>query len=93
MHSGYQPLGVWETERFLPVGTPVTVVGELAKSSDGKDDMVVRKPSGPFAGHPFYVTPKTFEELQDSLMRNTGTCKVRYVYAQKCEILAGWVVD
>lgn len=68
-------MGVWETERVLEVGKPVTVVGELAQSSE-KGDMLVRKPSGPLAGRPYYITPKSFEELKESLMRNTGTCKV-----------------
>jgi len=73
--SGYQPLGIWETERSLPVGTAVTVVGELARSSDGKEGTVVRKPTGKLSGGPFYITPKSFEELQDSLMKNSKACK------------------
>eukprot|EP00210_Caulerpa_lentillifera_P004214 g4019.t1 len=73
--SGYQPLGVWKTEKSLPVGTVVTVVGELAKSFNGDESMIIQKPSNAFNGKPFYITNQTFEELSSSVTRNVGTYK------------------
>jgi len=74
--SGYQPLGIWQTEKSLPVDSTITVVGELAKSKKGDGSMMVKKPSNLFKGRPFYITNQTFEELHDSIVRNIGTYKV-----------------
>eukprot|EP00210_Caulerpa_lentillifera_P000149 g144.t1 len=74
--SGYQPVGIWQTEKSLPIDTAVTVVGELTKSHDGDDgSLLVRRPSSNFKGKPFYITTQTFEELQESIITNTVVYK------------------
>lgn len=72
--SGYRPLGVKKSERTLPVGSLITVVGELALSSDNPGMLVLRKPQ---AGGPFYITKQTPAELHALVSTITNTCKVR----------------
>ncbi|CAK8572896.1 unnamed protein product [Lathyrus sativus] len=55
--QGLKLLGVKKIERILPVGTSLTVVGEAAK-----DDVGTIRIQRPTKG-PFYVSPKTIDEL------------------------------
>ncbi|KAH9610228.1 hypothetical protein KSS87_008009 [Heliosperma pusillum] len=66
-----QMLGVKRTERVLPTGTPLTVVGEAIK-----DDVGTVRVQRPHKG-PFYVTPKTI----DQLIANLGKWARWYKYA------------
>ena len=70
---GYRPVGVKKSERALSVGSPITIVGELAESSEGQDKLVLRKPQ---AGRPFYITEQTLAELHASLSQVASVCKV-----------------
>uniref|UniRef100_A0A161Y3B8 RING-type E3 ubiquitin transferase n=1 Tax=Daucus carota subsp. sativus TaxID=79200 RepID=A0A161Y3B8_DAUCS len=55
--QGLKMLGVKRTERVLPVGTPLTVVGEAVK-----DDIGTMRIQKPHKG-PFYVSPKPIDQL------------------------------
>ncbi|XP_004496072.1 E3 ubiquitin-protein ligase SP1 [Cicer arietinum] len=55
--QGLKMLGVKRIERVLPVGTSLTVVGEAAR-----DDVGTVRVQRPSKG-PFYVSPKTIDEL------------------------------
>lgn len=69
-------LGLWQTEKSLPVETTVTIVGELAKSPKKDGTMVIREPSNEYKKAPFYVTNQTFDELRRLFLRTSGTYKV-----------------
>jgi hypothetical protein len=73
-----------KTERFLPVGAVVTVIGELAANSMMHADAagaglslpwVVRRPSTN-NGQPFYITNQSVQELQASLKFDASIFKV-----------------
>ena len=65
LFSGYQPLGVRKTERCLPVGTPLTVVGELDRITEkGETKYVLGRPN---SGAPFYITDRSVEDLKSSI--------------------------
>eukprot|EP00803_Ostreobium_quekettii_P008672 evm.model.scf_2234.1 EVM.evm.TU.scf_2234.1 scf_2234:16348-23232(+) len=71
--TGYRPLGVRKSERVLAVGSLITIVGELAQSTeDSQGKLVVRRPQN---GGPFYISSKTLAELHESLSRVASTCK------------------
>ncbi|KAE9463903.1 hypothetical protein C3L33_04081, partial [Rhododendron williamsianum] len=55
--QGLKMLGIKRTERVLPVGMPLTVVGEAVK-----DDIGTVRIQRPHKG-PFYVTHKTIDQL------------------------------
>ncbi|KAF7804780.1 E3 ubiquitin-protein ligase SP1 [Senna tora] len=55
--QGLKMLGVKRIERVLPIGTSLTVVGEAAK-----DDIGTIRVQRPHKG-PFYVSPKTIDQL------------------------------
>ncbi|KAH9563027.1 hypothetical protein CY35_05G103500 [Sphagnum magellanicum] len=55
--QGLKMLGVKRVERVLPTGTPLTVVGEAVQ-----DDRGLIRIQKPHKG-PFYVTPKSMEQL------------------------------
>lgn len=76
--SGYQPSGVLTTEKSLPVGAVITVVGELTKSFEGDGGMVIQKPTNTIDGEPFYITNQSFEELHQSIVQTAGIFKVPY---------------
>lgn len=61
--QGLKMLGVRRVERVLPVGTPLTVVGEAVK-----DDIGTVRIQRPSKG-PFYVSPKTIDQLINNLGR------------------------
>ncbi|XP_074312176.1 E3 ubiquitin-protein ligase SP1 isoform X1 [Silene latifolia] len=69
--QGLKMLGVKRTERVLPTGTPLTVVGEAIK-----DDVGTVRVQRPHKG-PFYVSPKTI----DQLIANLGKWARWYKYA------------
>ncbi|KAL5123739.1 E3 ubiquitin-protein ligase SP1 [Glycine soja] len=69
--QGLKMLGVKRIERVLPVGTSLTVVGEAAK-----DDVGAFRIQRPHKG-PFYVSPKTI----DQLIANLGKWARWYKYA------------
>ncbi|AES61874.2 putative aminoacyltransferase, E1 ubiquitin-activating enzyme [Medicago truncatula] len=69
--QGLKMLGVKRIERVLPVGTSLTVVGEAAK-----DDVGTIRIQRPSKG-PFYVSPKTIDEL----IANIGRWARWYKYA------------
>ncbi|XP_061349269.1 E3 ubiquitin-protein ligase SP1 isoform X1 [Gastrolobium bilobum] len=69
--QGLKMLGVKRIERVLPVGTSLTVVGEAAK-----DDVGTVRIQRPHKG-PFYVSPKTI----DQLIANLGKWARWYKYA------------
>lgn len=70
--TGYRPLGMKKSERVLPVGSLITVVGELAQSSEAPNKLVIRRPQG---GGPFYITQQTLTELHTSLSTVASACK------------------
>jgi E3 ubiquitin-protein ligase MUL1 len=59
---GLKALGTRTTERALPVGTPLTAIGQAVRAEDGT--LQLRRPP---SGRPFYVSTKTMEQLLDSL--------------------------
>eukprot|EP00775_Hariotina_reticulata_P001456 gene1456-1798_t len=66
------------TEKFLPVGAIITVVGELARNSISSGMLphlsyLVRPPAWP--GGPFFISNKTITELHMSLARRAGAMK------------------
>ncbi|XP_054802429.1 E3 ubiquitin-protein ligase SP1 isoform X1 [Prosopis cineraria] len=69
--QGLKMLGVKRIERVLPIGTSLTVVGEAAK-----DDIGTIRIQRPHKG-PFYVSPKTI----DQLIANLGKWARWYKYA------------
>uniref|UniRef100_A0A803NRB4 RING-type E3 ubiquitin transferase n=1 Tax=Cannabis sativa TaxID=3483 RepID=A0A803NRB4_CANSA len=69
--QGLKMLGVKRIERVLPTGTSLTVVGEAAK-----DDIGTVRIQKPHKG-PFYVSPKTL----DQLIVNLGKWARWYKYA------------
>ncbi|GAV78716.1 GIDE domain-containing protein/zf-C3HC4_3 domain-containing protein [Cephalotus follicularis] len=69
--QGLKMLGVKRIERVLPTGTSLTVVGEAVK-----DDIGTIRIQRPHKG-PFYVTPKTI----DQLIANLGKWSRWYKYA------------
>ncbi|KMT06107.1 hypothetical protein BVRB_7g163340 [Beta vulgaris subsp. vulgaris] len=69
--QGLKMLGVKRTERVLPTGTPLTVVGEAIK-----DDIGTVRIQRPHKG-PFYVSPKAI----DQLIANLGKWARWYKYA------------
>ncbi|XP_021835149.1 E3 ubiquitin-protein ligase SP1 isoform X2 [Spinacia oleracea] len=69
--QGLKMLGVKRTERVLPTGTPLTIVGEAIK-----DDVGTVRIQRPHKG-PFYVSPKTI----DQLIANLGKWARLYKYA------------
>ncbi|KAL9253297.1 E3 ubiquitin-protein ligase SP1-like protein [Drosera capensis] len=68
--QGLKMLGVKRTERVLPTGTPLTVVGEAVK-----DDVGTVRIQRPYKG-PFYVSLKSL----DQLVANLGKSARRYKY-------------
>ncbi|VVB06687.1 unnamed protein product [Arabis nemorensis] len=68
---GLKMLGVRRIERVLPIGTPLTVVGEAVK--DGIGDVRIRKPER----GPFYISPIPLEQL----ISNLGKWSRRFKYA------------
>ncbi|CAL1362077.1 unnamed protein product [Linum trigynum] len=69
--QGLKMLGVKRIERVLPTGTSLTVVGEAVKDDIGK--VRVQRPHK----GPFYVSPKTIDEL----IGNLGKWARWYKYA------------
>ncbi|XP_030514915.1 E3 ubiquitin-protein ligase SP1 isoform X7 [Rhodamnia argentea] len=69
--QGLKMLGVKRIERVLPVGSSLTVVGEAVK-----DDIGTVRIQRPYKG-PFYVSPKTI----DQLISNLGKWARWYRYA------------
>nr|GMD66812.1 E3 ubiquitin-protein ligase SP1 [Ipomoea batatas] len=69
--QGLKMLGVKRVERVLPVGTPLTVIGEAVK-----DDIGTVRIQRPHKG-PFYVSRKTI----DQLIMNLGKWARWYKYA------------
>ncbi|KAF5744188.1 mitochondrial ubiquitin ligase activator of NFKB 1 [Tripterygium wilfordii] len=69
--QGLKMLGVKRIERVLPVGSSLTVVGEVVK-----DDIGTVRVQRPHRG-PFYVSPKTL----DQLIGNLGKWARWYKYA------------
>lgn len=69
--QGLKMLGVKRTERVLPTGTPLTVVGEAVK-----DDVGTVRIQRPHKG-PFYISPKNI----DQLIANLGKWARWYKYA------------
>ncbi|KAH0663626.1 hypothetical protein KY285_029475 [Solanum tuberosum] len=69
--QGLKMLGVKRIERVLPVGTPLTVVGEAVK-----DDIGTVRIQRPHKG-PFYISHKTI----DQLIANLGRWARWYKYA------------
>lgn len=69
--QGLKMLGVKRTEKVLPTGTSLTVVGEAVK-----DDIGTLRIQKPHKG-PFYVTPKNI----DDLIANLGKWARWYKYA------------
>ncbi|KAJ0112910.1 hypothetical protein Patl1_01165 [Pistacia atlantica] len=69
--QGLKMLGVKRIERLLPTGTSLTVVGEAVK-----DDIGTVRIQRPHKG-PFYVSPKTIDEL----IANLGKWARWYKYA------------
>ncbi|GLU03482.1 hypothetical protein SLE2022_206780 [Rubroshorea leprosula] len=69
--QGLKMLGVKRIERVLPTGTSLTVVGEAVK-----DDIGTIRIQKPHKG-PFYVSPKTIDEL----ISNLGKWARWYKYA------------
>jgi hypothetical protein len=59
---GLKALGTRTTERALPIGTPLTAIGQAVRGEDGV--LQLRRPP---SGRPFYVSTKTLEQLLDSL--------------------------
>ncbi|KAI5316027.1 hypothetical protein L3X38_045203 [Prunus dulcis] len=55
-----QVLGVKRIERVLPNGTSLSVIGEAVK--DGNGTIRIQRPDG---GGPFYVTPRTIDQLTE----------------------------
>lgn len=77
--SGGRYQGHKKTEKFLPVGAIITVIGELARNSISSGMLpplsyLVRPPSWP--GGPFFISNKTITELHMSLARRAGAMKV-----------------
>lgn len=75
--SGGRYQGHKKTEKFLPVGAIITVVGELARlknlSSAGMRYLI--GPPSPH-GSPYFITNKTITELHMSLAKRAGVYKV-----------------
>ncbi|XP_019161419.1 PREDICTED: E3 ubiquitin-protein ligase SP1 isoform X2 [Ipomoea nil] len=69
--QGLKMLGVKRVERVLPVGTPLTVIGEAVK-----DDIGTVRIQRPHKG-PFYISRKTI----DQLIMNLGKWARWYKYA------------
>ncbi|KAH0465667.1 hypothetical protein IEQ34_005770 [Dendrobium chrysotoxum] len=67
--QGLKMLGVKRTERVLPMGTPLTVVGEAIK-----DDIGTIRIQRPHKG-PFFVTPKNIDQLISNLGRWARWCQ------------------
>ncbi|CAB4291758.1 unnamed protein product [Prunus armeniaca] len=78
---GLKVLGVKQTEWVLPVGTSLSVVGEVVKDAVGT--IRIQKPHDAHDG-PFYVSPKSIDELIAS-HRNWG----RFLY-QVSQICIFW---
>lgn len=75
--TGGRYQGHKRTEKFLPVGAIVTVVGELARNSiaSGGGTPAFRflmRPPSPH-GRPYFITNKTITELHMALARRAGT--------------------
>ncbi|XP_012847911.1 PREDICTED: uncharacterized protein LOC105967859 [Erythranthe guttata] len=58
LDTGAKTLGVHKIERVLPIGTCLTVVGEVIKDEAG--NFVIQKLYG---GHPFYVSYRSVSEI------------------------------
>lgn len=80
---GNRPLGVRKVERFLPLGTVLTAVGELAAVPEqpgafkgavrsGGRVLVLREPAG--GGAPFRLSHQPLPELIASLQDSSRTC-------------------
>ncbi|KAK9161377.1 hypothetical protein Syun_007718 [Stephania yunnanensis] len=67
--QGLKMLGIKRVERVLPVGTSLTVVGEAAK-----DDIGTIRIQRPQKG-PFYVSPKSIDQLIESLGHWARLCE------------------
>lgn len=78
--SGYRPLGTRTTERCLPVGTALTVVGEVDRTITDKGEAryVIGRPN---AGKPFYITTKSVGELHASIKKAAKSHAVRFLSA------------
>ncbi|XP_021834085.1 E3 ubiquitin-protein ligase SP1-like isoform X2 [Prunus avium] len=66
-----QVLGVKRIERVLPIGTSLSVIGEAVK--DGNGTICIQRPDG---GGPFYVSPRTIDQLTEG---QRGEARVSYV--------------
>lgn len=66
-----------KTEKFLPVGAIITVVGELARNSisSGSLQRFMLRPPAPH-GSPFYISNKGITELHMALARRAGVYTV-----------------
>ncbi|XP_074559238.1 E3 ubiquitin-protein ligase SP1-like, partial [Curcuma longa] len=62
--QGLKMLGVKRTERILPTGTALTIVGEAAKDDVGK--IRIQRPEK----GPFYISPKNIDQLIANLGKN-----------------------
>ncbi|KAK3224587.1 hypothetical protein Dsin_004449 [Dipteronia sinensis] len=56
--QGIKMLGVDHVERLLPIGAPMTVIGQVVK-----DDTGIIMVQRPYEGHLFYVGRKNVDEL------------------------------
>ncbi|CAL9023792.1 unnamed protein product [Prunus brigantina] len=65
-----QVLGVKRIERVLPIGTSLSVIGEAVK--DGNGTIYIQRPAG---GVPFYVSPRTIDQLTEG---QRGDARVFY---------------
>ncbi|XP_034229105.1 E3 ubiquitin-protein ligase SP1-like [Prunus dulcis] len=65
-----QVLGVKRIERVLPIGTSLSVIGEAVK--DGNGTIRIQRPDG---GGPFYVSPRTIDQLTEG---QRGDARVFY---------------
>ncbi|WIA21940.1 hypothetical protein OEZ85_004306 [Tetradesmus obliquus] len=71
--TGGRYQGHKKTEKFLPVGAIITVVGELARNSisSGSLQRFMLRPPAPH-GSPFYISNKGITELHMALARRAG---------------------
>ncbi|KAL8029003.1 hypothetical protein ABFX02_14G200100 [Erythranthe guttata] len=69
LDTGAKTLGVHKIERVLPIGTCLTVVGEVIKDEAG--NFVIQKPYG---GHPFYVSYRSVSEIIENFRETSRFC-------------------
>lgn len=80
---GLKMLGIRRVERVLPIGTPLTVVGQTIK--DGVGDVKIQKPD---QGRPFYVSPIPL----DQLISNAGKWSRRFKKASMGLAIVGVIL-